>query len=110
MAANDINEFVSETTQGNIPRLLEESDLRDAQMVLVNAAFFKGIWKYSFLSNDTFLAPFRADPSLSFQGGAGTPPNGTGMVSMMNQTASFKYGKNNLISLRFSEMNAWDNR
>lgn len=104
VAANDINEFVSETTQGNIPRLLEESDLRDAQMVLVNAAFFKGIWKYSFLSNDTFLAPFRADPSLSFQGGAGTPPNGTGMVSMMNQTASFKYADSKDLEAQLLEL------
>lgn len=89
---------MSETTQGRIPRLLEESDLRDAQMVLVNAAFFKGIWKYNFLSNNTFLAPFRTDPYLSFLEEAGTPLNEAEMVSMMNQTGSFKYGKNRLLA------------
>ncbi|XP_047490055.1 leukocyte elastase inhibitor-like [Penaeus chinensis] len=103
-AANDINDFVSETTQGRIPRMLEESDLKDAQMVLVNAAFFKGIWKYNFLSNNTFLAPFRTDPYLSFLEETGKPLNVAEMVSMMNQTGSFKYGDSKDLEAQILEL------
>ncbi|XP_042856002.1 leukocyte elastase inhibitor-like [Penaeus japonicus] len=103
-AAKDINDFVAETTQGRIPRLLQESDLRDAKMVLVNAAFFKGTWSSRFLSEDTFLAPFRTGPFLSFEEGTGTPLQDGVMVSMMNQTGVFKHGESRDLRAQLLEL------
>lgn len=42
---NKINQYVSDQTRGKIPRIVNMDDLREAQMVLISAIFFKGQWK-----------------------------------------------------------------
>lgn len=43
-AANQINAFVSQQTGGKIPELINEADVKDAQMLLTSAIYFKGLW------------------------------------------------------------------
>lgn len=40
-----INKYVSDKTQGRIPRIVNLDDLNEAQMILISAIFFKGQWK-----------------------------------------------------------------
>lgn len=40
-----INSFVSEKTRGLIPRIIENVIDKDTAMVLVNALYFKGVWR-----------------------------------------------------------------
>nr|XP_027230250.1 leukocyte elastase inhibitor-like [Penaeus vannamei] len=47
-AAADINAFINAETRGKIPKLIEPSFVEDAKMVLTNAVYFKGFWKYPF--------------------------------------------------------------
>ncbi|ROT64352.1 putative leukocyte elastase inhibitor-like [Penaeus vannamei] len=47
-AAADINAFINAETRGKIPKLIEPSFVKDAKMVLTNAVYFKGFWKYPF--------------------------------------------------------------
>lgn len=42
---NRINKYVSDKTQGRIPRIVNIDDLNEAQMILISAIFFKGQWK-----------------------------------------------------------------
>jgi serpin B len=62
-AANDINAWVSLQTQGQIPTLLQPSDLSSAsRLVLVNAVYFKGTWDAGFDVSQTAPRTFtRAD-------------------------------------------------
>ena len=40
-----INNYVNEKTHGKIDKIIEPEDLRDLQMILASAIFFKGEWK-----------------------------------------------------------------
>lgn len=40
-----INQYVSEKTHGKIPKIVNLDDLREAQMILISALFFRGQWK-----------------------------------------------------------------
>lgn len=44
-AFNKINQYVTEKTRGKINRIVNMDDLRDAQLILISAIFFKGQWK-----------------------------------------------------------------
>lgn len=46
-AVNKINSYVKEKVKGKIDRIIEPSDLNNANMVLVSAIFFQGQWKVS---------------------------------------------------------------
>nr|XP_027230255.1 glia-derived nexin-like [Penaeus vannamei] len=52
-AAAYINAFFSAETRGKIPNIIQPSFLGGAKMVLTNAVYFKGIWKYPFKSQST---------------------------------------------------------
>ena len=41
--AQEVNSWVSDTTQGRIKKLLKPSDVSNSNMILTNAAFFKGV-------------------------------------------------------------------
>lgn len=43
-AAQQINAFVSQQTRGKIVDLINQADVKDAQMLLTSAIFFKGLW------------------------------------------------------------------
>lgn len=40
-----INQYVNEKTHGKIPKIVNMDDLREAQMILISALFFRGQWK-----------------------------------------------------------------
>ncbi|KAK8741742.1 hypothetical protein OTU49_002370 [Cherax quadricarinatus] len=63
--STDINEFVSSTTKGRIPELVSPDDMVDALMVLVNAAYFKGTWRYQFKPSSTTTQSFFVSSSHS---------------------------------------------
>lgn len=42
---NKINKYVDEKTHGKIPKIVNMDDLREAQMILISALFFRGQWK-----------------------------------------------------------------
>lgn len=44
-AYNVINQYVSERTNGQIPRIVNMDDLREAQMLSISTLFFRGQWK-----------------------------------------------------------------
>ena len=57
-----INEFVNDKTNGLISKILE-SDALDglSRLVLINAVYFKGLWKNQFKAEDTKTEPFHVD-------------------------------------------------
>nr|XP_027230245.1 glia-derived nexin-like [Penaeus vannamei] len=79
-AAADINAFINAETRGKIPKLIEPSFVKDAKMVLTNAVYFKGFWKYPFKPQRTHKDKFFVTPEESVQ------------VDMMTQTGRFKCG------------------
>ncbi|ROT64350.1 putative serine proteinase inhibitor [Penaeus vannamei] len=66
-AAADINAFINAETRGKIPKLIEPSFVEDAKMVLTNAVYFKGFWKYPFnpqrTHKDNFFVTRKRSPS-----------------------------------------------
>ena len=79
---NTINNFVNNVTRGNIPNLLAQGDITaSTNVVLANAAYFKGAWASKFDSQFTKREIFYTSPEkLSF-------------VQMMNKNGSFNHGK-----------------
>lgn len=53
-----INHWVSNKTNGKIPKILEEIS-SDAVLYAINALYFKSDWKYRFKSEDTKSLPFK---------------------------------------------------
>jgi serpin B len=77
-----INHWVEEKTNGKIRDLLPEGSIRDTtRLVLTNAIYFNGKWKYKFDKDDTRDELFYAAD--------GTASN----VEMMFQKGRFRYGK-----------------
>ncbi|XP_068212562.1 uncharacterized protein [Palaemon carinicauda] len=87
-----INDFVAETTNGRISNIVNPGDLLDALMVLVNAAFFKGTWKYQFKSNNTQKKDFYITPRE------------TAPLAMMAQKGNFNYGVSTELGARILEL------
>jgi len=76
--ATEINDWVFNTTKGRISNLVSGADLANAHMVLANAAFFSGTWKFQFKKKNTKKELFYSGPSqYSF-------------VEMMTQKGHFK--------------------
>jgi serpin B len=56
---NEINDWVSDNTEGKIEKLLEDSDLNtQTRLVLLNAIYFKNSWMFPFDVNRTQIMPF----------------------------------------------------
>ncbi len=66
-APDNVNAWISDATQGHIPRLLPKRDYRDAVAIIANAIYFKGHW------SDPF-DPARTRPDL-FKPESGPPVN-----------------------------------
>lgn len=78
----EINDFVSMVTKGNIPQLLTPADVTsNTQMVLANAAYFKGSWASKFDAKDTKREIFYSKPDEMH------------FVEMMSKNGSFNHGK-----------------
>lgn len=54
-----INGWCSDKTNGLIPKMFDEIDPQ-VQLILINALYFKGIWKVQFVKDLTAQAPFYA--------------------------------------------------
>ncbi|KAF3693111.1 Glia-derived nexin [Channa argus] len=79
-AANEINEWVNNTTKGHISSLIKPEMLDPAmtRLVAVNSVYFKGLWKSRFLPANTKMRPF-----YSGKGNVNTVP-------MMSQLSVFR--------------------
>ncbi|XP_057657339.1 serine protease inhibitor 27A-like [Diorhabda carinulata] len=58
-AADSINAWAEKLTNGRIPKVIDQADLAEAIMVIVNAIYFKGSWRYQFSNQtvDKFYVP-----------------------------------------------------
>ncbi|XP_055326581.1 serine protease inhibitor 77Ba-like isoform X3 [Sitodiplosis mosellana] len=77
---DQINKYVSEQTHGRINKIVNMEDLREAQMILISALFFRGQWKSPFNVSQTIEEPFY-DENEKFQEN----------VNMMFQRGTFTY-------------------
>ena len=83
-AVTTINNWVAEKTNDKITEILDAIPA-DAVMYLINAIYFKGIWKYEFDESDTEEKPFYLSDGT------------TKDVPMMVQEASFNYLSNDIM-------------
>lgn len=82
-AVEEINNWVREKTRGNIQEIVSEQNLApDMSMLLLNAIYFKGTWRYKF--NET-------DKRATFK----TKDNQNIPVHMMKQTNRLRFGEIN---------------
>lgn len=75
-----INKWIEDNTNGLIKEMLDKLD-PDVVMLLINAIYFKGMWKYQFDKSDTYDRPFYKNGDVSVK------------VPMMSQGANFKLYK-----------------
>ena len=88
-AVKEINNWCATNTNNKIPTILDFISSSDV-MYLINAIYFKGIWKYQFEKKDTQDLPF-------------TKENGTTQnVKMMSQTENLNYSADE--NARYLEM------
>ncbi|MDW7682034.1 MAG: serpin family protein [bacterium] len=80
-AKNNINAWVDEQTNGKIKEIVEKINRNDV-MILINAIYFKGIWKYQFDERQTSDALFTL------------PDNSQIPCKMMVQSGEFQYFAN----------------
>ena len=79
-ARNEINKWVEDRTNQKIKELIQKGDLTSlTRLVLVNAIYFKGKWKYTFNKEETKEMPFFIDEKRTLK------------VSMMHQVNEFNY-------------------
>jgi serine protease inhibitor len=83
-AVTTINNWVADKTNNKITEILDYIPA-DAVMYLINAIYFKGIWKYEFDESNTEEEPFYLNDGT------------TKDVPMMVQEASFNYLSNDII-------------
>ena len=93
--ANQINKWCSDATHGLIPKIIDEVRPSDI-MILVNAIYFKGIWKIQFDKRLTEKREF-----LNYK-------NEKNLTDFMNSENTYKYFENNsiqAISLEYQKDN-----
>ncbi|MCK4631144.1 MAG: serpin family protein [Bacteroidales bacterium] len=83
-AVTTINNWVADKTNDKITEIIDNIPA-EAVMYLINAIYFKGIWKYEFDESDTEEKPFYLSDGT------------TKDVPMMVQEASFNYLSNDII-------------
>jgi len=60
-SVRQINQLVSEKTNGKVEDLLLEQDIDElTRLVLINAVYFKAVWKQSFDAEETFQSGFQS--------------------------------------------------
>ncbi|KAM9111326.1 plasminogen activator inhibitor 1 [Pangshura tecta] len=81
-ASSIINSWVRDSTHGMISDFLEPGTVDElTRLVLVNAVYFKGLWKLPFLEAETRQRVFHKSDGSQV------------VVPMMEQTAKFNYGE-----------------
>ncbi|CAO1331347.1 unnamed protein product [Diamesa serratosioi] len=60
-AAAEINQWVSEITQGHISDLVSEDAVSQSVILMLNAIYFEGTWRHGF--NDTITKDFHLQPT-----------------------------------------------
>ncbi|XP_063592660.1 leukocyte elastase inhibitor-like isoform X1 [Penaeus indicus] len=80
VAAEFINSFVKNATNGKIQQAVAADLLNSVEMLIVNAIYFKGLWEHQFRIADTSKAEFF------------TTTTQVSMVDMMTQRAYFRNG------------------
>lgn len=92
-ALKEINDFVNEATRGNIPSLLSSGDITtQTNIVLANAAYFKGSWASKFDKEDTRKDIFYSSPTeMNF-------------VEMMSKNASYNHAANERLGCHVLEI------
>jgi len=76
-----INRWVNQATNGLIPTMVCEDQVRDALLVLANAIYFHGKWSVPFEKEATELGPFYLSPGQVIE------------VPMMEQSAAASYAR-----------------
>ncbi len=76
-----INKWSADNTNNKIPKIIDKVS-GDVVMYLINAIYFKGMWRMKFDKSNTQLKPFYASEGQSTQ------------VEMMKMTSDFNYTKN----------------
>ena len=62
LAAQHINEFISNQTNGLITKMLDSNSISsNTKLILLNVIYFKGLWKHRFTASFTREAPFFVD-------------------------------------------------
>ncbi|MCL4139700.1 UNVERIFIED_CONTAM: hypothetical protein GTU68_013279 [Idotea baltica] len=92
MAAQIINDFVSNVTKARIPEIVAPGDVSNSRMALVNAAFFKGTWLYQFKNSATEKKLFYASPKDYY------------FVEMMSQKGNFRSGPSEELGAHILEL------
>ncbi|XP_074033585.1 serine protease inhibitor 2 [Leptinotarsa decemlineata] len=65
-ASQTINSWVEKLTNGKISKLVDTGDLQDAIMVIANAVYFRGSWRYQFPRDQTQLGKFYVPDANGF--------------------------------------------
>ncbi|KAH8342179.1 hypothetical protein KR074_008942, partial [Drosophila pseudoananassae] len=92
-ALKDINDWIANVTHNHIRDVLTSQDINSrTQVVLANAAFFKGQWVSQFKPQDTVSKPFF------------TSSNRSSMVPMMQKTGSFKIKADNALDAHILQL------
>ncbi len=82
----EINDWISQQTQGKITHLLTTDDINEkTRLVLTNAVYFQGNWRYAFDPKLTQDWPFHPSSDSSIT------------VKMMHQTRSLPFFENQLL-------------
>jgi len=83
-----INTWVSDKTKGKLTELIQPEYLQqDTRLVLTNAIYFSGRWRYQFDSKDTNDAPFHLSPEKSVQ------------APTMHQKRQFRYTETEVLQI-----------
>jgi len=85
-AVNIVNGWIAEKTHDKITDMLDKLD-PDLAMLLINAVYFNGKWRYRFDKAETREEPFYSTPSVSKT------------VPMMHQTENLKAVKSNNLTI-----------
>jgi serine protease inhibitor len=85
-AVNIVNRWIAEKTHDKITNMLDKLD-PDLAMLLINAVYFNGKWRYRFDEAETKEEPFYCTPSVSKT------------VPMMHQTENLKAVKRNNLTI-----------
>jgi len=89
---SQVNNWVSNATKSRIRDLVSPADVANANMILANAAFFKGTWLYQFKKSKTQKNVFyETESKFKF-------------VPFMTQKGSFRYGASESLGASILEL------
>ncbi|RZF32069.1 hypothetical protein LSTR_LSTR005973 [Laodelphax striatellus] len=92
-AAQTINKWVANQTKGNINELVPEGSISEnTQVILTNAAYFKGLWKSKFLKSNSRKEIFYISSSKN------------AFVTMMRQKGTFNHAVSEQLGAHILEM------